>query len=316
MSDILEKKAIDGDAEKGDIIDTSVGTATNLGTTRLDPHGSALVPTPTSDPLDPLNWSKFQKYILISIVCFNYFLFTYLTTATVPSFVLLQEQFNATYTEINWTLAIPALGLAVGPLFCSAIADIYGRRMVMIGGTVIAVIASGCTSLHNISFGGYMAARFFQGFGASPAATVGLSVINDISFEHERGFRIGLWVMAIDLGIYFGGFGEFKHYQISSYIRLNTSLVGAFIATVDQYWVAYHVTILFAALLVAQCLFLRETLYPRSRMLTTNRSHSPINEKDGPITATIEVKRTKDLGYLVSICLYNGSYHMIWMTIT
>jgi MFS family permease len=54
-----------------------------------------------------------------------------------------------------------------------------------------------------------MAARFSQGIGASPAATVGLSIINDLSFEHERGFRIGLWVMAIDLGGLCGGFGEF-----------------------------------------------------------------------------------------------------------
>jgi MFS family permease len=88
------------------------------------------------------------------------------------------------------------------------LADIYGRRIVMIGGTIIALVASGCTSIQGISLNGYMAARFFQGIGASPAATVGLSIINDLSFEHERGFRIGLWVMAIDLGGLCGGFGE------------------------------------------------------------------------------------------------------------
>lgn len=80
----------------------------------------------------------------------------------------------------------------------------------MIGGTAIALIASGCTSIQGISLHGYMIARFFQGFGASPAATVGLSIINDVSWEHERGFRIGLWVMAIDLGGLFGGFSKSK----------------------------------------------------------------------------------------------------------
>jgi MFS family permease len=213
MAHAIEKPArlFDTDTEKGEIIEPSdklVGITTNVGTVRLDPHGSALVPTPTADPLDPLNWSKFQKYILITIVCFYYLLFTYLTTAPIPSFGLLQEQFDATYTEVNWTFAIPSLGLALGPLFCSALADIYGRRIVMIAGTCVAVIASGCTSLRGISINGYMAARFFQGFGASPAATVGLSIINDVSFEHERGFRIGLWVMAIDLGALFGGFSK------------------------------------------------------------------------------------------------------------
>lgn len=78
----------------------------------------------------------------------------------------------------------------------------------MIVGTCVAVIASGGTSIHGISINQYMAARFFQGFGSSPAATVGLSIINDVSFEHERGFRIGLWVMAIDLGALFGGMSK------------------------------------------------------------------------------------------------------------
>jgi MFS family permease len=175
---------------------------------KLDPFGNPLYPAPTSDPMDPLNWPKFQKYICITIVCIYYFLFTYHTTAPIPSFSLLQEQFDATYTQVNWTFAIPSLGLALGPLFCSSLADIYGRRVVIIGGTMIALIASGCTSIHGINISQYMAARFFQGFGCSPAATVGLSIINDVSWEHERGFRIGLWVMAIDLGGLCGGFSE------------------------------------------------------------------------------------------------------------
>lgn len=173
---------------------------------KVDAAGIVLSTTPTSDPLDPQNWSKVQKSAILAIVCTFYFLFTYQTTAPNPAFTQLQEQFNATYTQVNWTFAIPSLGLAVGPLFSTALADIFGRRIVMIAGTVIALVASGCTGIKGLGFSGYMAARFFQGFGASPAATVGLGIINDMSHEHERGFHIGLWVMAIDLGGYFGGF--------------------------------------------------------------------------------------------------------------
>lgn len=187
------------DAEMGYAQDAQVDAAS----------GIVLVPTPNADPMDPLNWSKLQKYTILSIICFFYFLFTYQTSAPNPAFSLLQEQFNADYTQANWTFAIPSLGLALGPLFTTALADIYGRRIVLIAGTIVAIIASGCCSIQNLGFSSYMAARFFQGFGASPAATVGLGVINDISYEHERGFRIGLWVMAIDLGGLFGGFCTF-----------------------------------------------------------------------------------------------------------
>lgn len=44
----------------------------------------------------------------------RYFMFTAITTITVPSFPDLQTQYNADLGQINWTVAIPALGLAVG----------------------------------------------------------------------------------------------------------------------------------------------------------------------------------------------------------
>ena len=42
----------------------------------LDPLGKELFPAPTTDPLDPLNWPTWRKYICIIIVMYMYFLFT------------------------------------------------------------------------------------------------------------------------------------------------------------------------------------------------------------------------------------------------
>lgn len=76
---------------------------------------------------------------------------------------------------MNWTVAIPALGLAIGPLFWSSLADIYGRRVIFIVGTTIALISTIGVAVAD-TYGGYMAGRFFQGFGVSPASTVGMTV--------------------------------------------------------------------------------------------------------------------------------------------
>lgn len=105
-------------------------------------------------------------------------MFTYITTTTVPSFPELQEYFGISYSQVNWTVAIPALGLALGPLFWSSLADIFGRRIVFLIGTTIALVAT-IGAARAASYSGYMAARFFQGFGVSPAATVGLAIINE-----------------------------------------------------------------------------------------------------------------------------------------
>ena len=71
-------------------------------------------------------------------------------------------------------MAIPALGLSLGPLIWSSLADIYGRRLIFLSGTLIALLSTIGAAVAS-SYQGYMAARFFQGFGVSPASTVGMA---------------------------------------------------------------------------------------------------------------------------------------------
>lgn len=170
----------------------------------VDPISSTIA---TKDPLDPLNWTFVEKWTCISISCLSYFQQLYFTTVIIPSFPLLQSQFDSSYNEVNWTFAIQALGMAAGPLLTASLADTYGRRNVLIASTMVALIASGCTSIKSSSLSGFMAARFFIGLGAGPSANLGLSVIHDVSFEHERGFRVGLWAMAANLGCVTGALG-------------------------------------------------------------------------------------------------------------
>jgi MFS family permease len=105
-------------------------------------------------------------------------LFAYIVTTPVPSFPKTQAHLKISYAQANWTVGVPCLGLAIGPLFWSSLADIYGRRIIFILGTVISLVATiGCATAG--FFRGYMAARFFQGLGVSPSSTVGLAIINE-----------------------------------------------------------------------------------------------------------------------------------------
>ncbi|KAI9792928.1 MAG: hypothetical protein M1816_001250 [Peltula sp. TS41687] len=244
-------------------------------------------PQPTSDPLDPLNWNRWRKLVILGIVMWMYFLFTYITTTTVPSFPQIQEQFNISYSQVNWTVAIPALGLAIGPLFWSSLADIYGRRIIFIIGTVIALISTIGVAFASSS-GGYMAARFFQGFGVSPAATVGLAIINDLFFEDERGQKIGLWVLAIDMGLLVG------------------PLIGGFMDLVSARWINGLTAIFFGVLLAMELVFLPETLYPRNYMLghmPATMAGSANSDVEKPVrhsvnAADVDLRRTRKLGFI------------------
>ncbi|KAK1758951.1 MFS transporter [Echria macrotheca] len=257
----------------------------------LSKDGFPLFPQPVpSDPLDPLTWSPTQKHTILAIVMALYFLFTYITTTTVPSFPALQEKYAATLEQINWTVAIPALGLSLGPLLWASPADIVGRRPILIAGTVMALVATvGAATAPGL--GGYMAARFFQGLGVSPASNVGLAVINDVFFEHERGQKLGLWVLAIDMGLLFG------------------PLIGGFVSLAGHEWAQWLTAILLGVTLVAEVFFLPETLYPRRLMLAEMR------EKGSVEGGVVEVRRTKGLG-MVNVKPLPGMKHpMVYDTV-
>ncbi|KAL2865160.1 putative MFS transporter [Aspergillus lucknowensis] len=251
----------------------------------VEHHGIRVHPQPTSDPLDPLNWTRLQKHTILGIVMFKYFLFTYLTSTTVPSFPDIQAQFAITYSQVNWTVAVPALGLSVGPLFWSSLSDVYGRRIVFVVGTLIAFVSTIGAAVAD-SYGGYMAARFFQGFGVSPASSVGMAVVNDLFFDYERGEKLGLWVLAIDSGLLLG------------------PTFGGFLNLVSAAWINWFNAILFGALLLLELFLMPETLYPRTLMLSRMPKTSPSGSdmetsNTGPIdTDSALPVRTKSLRWL------------------
>lgn len=213
----------------------------------------------------------------------SYFMFTYITTTTVPSFPQLEDEYSISLAQVNWTVAIPALGLSLGPLIWSSPADIIGRRPIFILGTIMALAATIGAALAP-TYSSYMAARFFQGFGVSPASNVGLAIINDVFFEHERGQKVGLWVLAIDLGLLFG------------------PLVGGFVSLAGHRWIQWLSVIIFGVILLAELAFLPETLYPRDLMLSKTNAATPasevVDEKSSSIAVVWQqVRRTKDIPF-------------------
>ncbi|RAK99529.1 putative MFS transporter [Aspergillus ibericus CBS 121593] len=260
------------------VLEKQTQSSTEANDLPIEQHGTHVHPTPTSDPLDPLNWSQWRKHTVLGIVMFKYFLFTYITTTTVPSFAEIQLQYDINYSQVNWTVAIPALGLSLGPLFWSSLADIYGRRIVFIVGSIIALVSTiGVAVAGNYS--GYMAGRFFQGIGVSPASSVGMAIVTDLFFDYERGQKLGLWVLAIDSGLLLG------------------PPFGGFLNLVSAQWTNWFNAILFATLLVLELALMPETLYPRAMMLQ-RLSATEKPSVNGPCAEETGVKRTKSLPFL------------------
>lgn len=97
---------------------------------------------------------------------------------------------------------------------------------------------------------------------------MGLAVINDIFYEHQRGLKVGLWVLAADMGLLVG------------------PPIGGFMDLVNHFWISWLTAILSAAILIAEVFFFRETLYPRNRMLR------PFPYADGIIASAADIEKT------------------------
>ena len=69
MADLNEKTEAPSHDELKDN-DFGFGSTTNDIVVSKD--GLAVHPQPTTDPLDPLNWSKMKKHVILAIVMFKY----------------------------------------------------------------------------------------------------------------------------------------------------------------------------------------------------------------------------------------------------
>ncbi|CAE6443221.1 unnamed protein product [Rhizoctonia solani] len=256
------------DVEQNQAVQETPGVTASPTLIKSDEDVRNVNSDPTSDEdvrnvnSDPTLWPKWKKRRVLFIVCAYYFLFTFITTVTVPTFNDLQTYFVISYEQVTYTVAVPALALAVSPLFWTPLAEALGRRTVMILGCLVATLASLGVSLET-TYRGYMAFRFLQGWGVGPASTVGLQMLEDIYLEHERGQKVGYWCLSIDIeDIYL----EHERGQKVGYWCLSIDigllfgpLIGGFASLASWNFPNWLTVIIFGGLLLIMLIFLPET---------------------------------------------------------
>ncbi|CDO77295.1 hypothetical protein BN946_scf184753.g45 [Trametes cinnabarina] len=129
-----------------------------------------LIPQPSDDPRDPLNWPTWKKEACFWTLAFAASLDGALSPMVGPGYVLLAKQFNVSVDNITSSFGFILLGL----------------------GTFIPNLAS------------IRASRLFQGFGMSALQSLVASTLEQIYCVHERGSRAVIWSFAIMAGITLG----------------------------------------------------------------------------------------------------------------
>lgn len=98
----------------------------------------------------------------------------------VPAMPLIVADLNTTQPVVQLTLSGFVVGLAVGQLVVGPVSDAVGRKKLLVGGAVIALVAS-IAAAATPTAGLLVAARFIQGLGSGACVVLARSVVPDLA---------------------------------------------------------------------------------------------------------------------------------------
>ncbi|EPQ60393.1 MFS general substrate transporter [Gloeophyllum trabeum ATCC 11539] len=160
-----------------------------------------LVPQPSDDPNDPLNWPKWKKHMVFFVLVYGTVICGALGPLVSADLVNLAAEFHTSLQATSRALgsALTA-ALAIATVIWSALAVKIGKRPVFLASTLI-MMAGAIMSAYAHSYGTLLGSRIIQGVGQSVLEFLVGASINDIYFTHERGIPVALWNLALLDGI-------------------------------------------------------------------------------------------------------------------
>ncbi|RMY52592.1 hypothetical protein D0863_14214 [Hortaea werneckii] len=188
-----------------------------------------LVPQPSDDPHDPLNWSKKWKGFCIAAACSVSFTQGFGPLALAPMFPYYIEDFNSELADVVRFTGIAILVLGFSNFIWVPISTSYGRRPAYIFSQIIC-LGSSIWRAKATTYSSFMGACVLNGIGAGPAETIQPAVIADIFFLHDRGFwNTVYWVFymgSLMVGPIISG-SVSLHVGWRNFWWFNTALIGA-----------------------------------------------------------------------------------------
>ncbi|KAG4283268.1 hypothetical protein FPRO06_09941 [Fusarium proliferatum] len=213
-----------------------------------------LVPTPSDDPDDPLNWSQWRKTLLMVTLCV-YCLAVGIASAAIYSVLVpISAATGLTVGDLNSGTGYMFLAFGWGCLIWQPLAQKFGKRPVyllsLLGTTGIMIWAP-----HATTNGQWIANKVLQGTFGAPIESLCEISVSDVYFAHERGTFIAYYAL-------FLAGSNFVAPVISGFINDGQGWE----------WVLHWCAIFNAAAFVICLFFMEETKY--------NRKATPLHLND------------------------------------
>ncbi|KAG4430758.1 hypothetical protein IFR05_013759 [Cadophora sp. M221] len=153
-----------------------------------------LVPTPSSDPEDPLNWSQGRKSLHMFCI-FIYCLFVGIASAALYSVLVpMSMSTGLSFANLNAGTGYMFLFFGWGCVIWQPLALQYGKRPVYLF-SILATLAIQMWSPYCKTSGQWYANKILQGLFGSPIESLCEISVADLYFTHERGKYMGLYAL-------------------------------------------------------------------------------------------------------------------------
>lgn len=212
---------------------------------KLSHKGLPLIPQPSDDPFDPLNFSRWRKFMILVVLFIWSGVGSIHQVPVAPAFHIIAEELDISLQRATYLVGAPLLAYGVASLIWVAAGNRFGVRLVFLVTTFLAGIFCVWAALSH-SAASLIAARTLVSVVSASPETLGPQAIGDVFFLPDRATCMSLVVLA----------------QAGSFPL--GSLMGAYL-TADRgwRWIEWVVAILSFSTCLLVFFFFPETQYTR-----------------------------------------------------
>ncbi|KAG5927279.1 hypothetical protein E4U42_002395 [Claviceps africana] len=231
-----------------------------------------LVPQPSDDPNDPLNWPLWKRDLITFILCLAAILATALGAILASNTLVISAWYTERLPNVAGLTGYYLLGAGCAAVFFVPSGRIWGKRHLFLLGIIIVILSSAWagaagnfdqskdpefsylqSDAQRDHYRSLSAARVFQGVGTAPFESLLNAAVGDLYCVHQRGIRMAFTNLAVFGGAFF-----------------TPVVVGKITHTIGWQWTFYLVAIFSAAVFPAVFLFCPETAYRREARYNTD----------------------------------------------